>query len=41
MKIKFNSDGNLPRKETLELGNIIIAVRSVSHDDKKWYKLVD
>ena len=41
MKIKSNSDDNLPLKETLELGNIIIVVRSVSHDDKKWYELVD
>ena len=39
MKIKFNSDGNLLLK-TLELYNLIIAVKSVFHDDNKYYPQV-
>ena len=37
MKIKFNSDNNLPLKKTLELHNTIIVVTSVFHEDKKHY----
>ena len=32
MKIKFNSDDNLPLKETLELFNMIIVVMSVFYE---------
>ena len=32
MKIQFNSDDGLPLTKTLELYNMIIVVRSVSHD---------
>ena len=37
MKIKFNSDGNLPLKKTIELYNMITVVRSVFHEDSKYY----
>ena len=37
MKIKFNSDGNLPLKKTIELYNMITVVRSVFHEDTKYY----
>ena len=32
MRIKFNSDDNLPLKKTLKLHNIVIVVRYVFHD---------
>ena len=37
MEIKFSSDDNLPLKKTLELYNMIIAVRSVFHEGNKYY----
>ena len=37
MKIKFNSDDNLPLKKTLELYNMVIVVKSVFHEDSKHY----
>ena len=37
MKIKFNSDDDLPLKKTLELDNMIIVVTSVFHDNIKYY----
>ena len=37
MKIKFNSDGDLPLKKTLELYNMTIVVWSIFHEDKKYY----
>ena len=40
MKIKFNSDNDLPLKRTLEFHNIIIAVRSVFHGDNKYYQQI-
>ena len=40
MKIKFNSDDDLPLKKTLELYNMIIVVRSVSHGYNKYYPQV-
>ena len=40
MKIKFNSDDDLPSKKTLELYTVIIVVRSVFHEDKKYYPKV-
>ena len=35
MKIKFNSDDDLPLNKTLELYNMIIVLRSVFHGDKQ------
>ena len=35
MKIKSNSDDNLPLNKTLELHNMIIVVRSVFHENTK------
>ena len=40
MKIKFNSDDNLPLNKMLRLCNMIIAVRSVFHEDSKYYPQV-
>ena len=37
MKIKFNSDDNLPLNKTLKLQNITIIVRSVFKEDGKYY----
>ena len=37
MKIKFNSDGNLPLNKTLKLYNITIIIRSVFEEDGKFY----
>ena len=37
MKIKFNSDDNLPLNKTLKLHNMTIAVRSVFVEDGKYY----
>ena len=34
MKIRFNSDDDLPLKKTQELDNMIIIVKSVFHEDK-------
>ena len=35
MKIKSNSDDDLPLNKTLELHNMIIVVRSVFHENTK------
>ena len=40
MKIKFNSDDDLPARKTLELHNIIIAVRYLFHEGNKYYPQV-
>ena len=37
MKIKFNSDDDLPLKKTVKLQNMVIVVRSVFHEDDKYY----
>ena len=37
MKIKFNSDGNLPLNKMLKLHNLTIVVRSVFQEDNKYY----
>ena len=37
MKIKFNSDDNLPLNKTLKLHNIITIIRSVFEEDGKSY----
>ena len=40
MKIKFNSDDNLPLNKILNLHNLTIAVRSVFQEDKQYYSQV-
>ena len=35
-KIKFSSDDNLPLRKTLELRNMVIIVRSLFHEGKKY-----
>ena len=38
MKIKFNLDDDLPLNKMLELHNMVIVVRSVSHESNKYYR---
>ena len=40
MKIKFNSDDNLPLNKILMLHSLIIVVRSIFQEDKKYYTQV-
>ena len=40
MKIKFNSDDNLPLNEPLKFHNIAITIRSVFEEDGKLYPQV-
>ena len=40
MKIKFNSDDNLPLKKPLKLHNMTITIRSVFKEDGKLYPQV-
>ena len=40
MKIKFNSDDNLPLNKVLKLHNSTIVVRSVFQEDNKYYPQV-
>ena len=40
MKIKFNSDNNLPLNKALKLHNIIIVIRSVFEEHGKFYPQV-
>ena len=40
MKIKFNSDDNLPLKKPLKFHNIAITIRSVFKEDDKLYPQV-
>ena len=37
MKIKFNSDDELLLNKTIEIRNIIIAVRAVFYENSKYY----
>ena len=37
LKIKFNSDGNLPLNKTTEIHNVTIAVRAIFHENNKYY----
>ena len=37
MKIKFNSDNNLPLNKILKIHNITIVIRSVFAEDGKYY----
>ena len=40
MKIKFNSDDNLPLNKALKLHNLTIIIRSVFEEDGKYYSQV-
>ena len=40
MKIKFNSDDNLPLNKILKLHNLTIIVRSVFEEDGEYYTQV-
>ena len=40
MKIKFNSDDQLPRNKTIEISSMIITVRAVFHENYKYYQEV-
>ena len=40
MKIKFNSDDELPLNETVETTTIATAVRAPSHENNKYYTQV-
>ena len=40
MKIKFNSDDNLPLNKTLKLHNMTITIRSVFEEDDRYYSQV-
>ena len=40
MKIKFNSDDELPLTKTIEIPTITIAVRAVFHENNKYYSQV-
>ena len=37
MKIKFNSDGNLPLNKQLKFLSVTVIVRSVFEEDGKYY----
>ena len=37
MKIKCNSDDDLPLNKTLEMCNMILVVRAVFHENNKYY----
>ena len=37
MKTKFNSEDDLSLHKTLELRNMVIIVRSIIHEGKKYY----
>ena len=37
IKIHFNSDDDLSLNKTLKLYNMVIVLRSVFHEDKKYY----
>ena len=40
MKIKFNSDDDLPLNKKLKLHNMTMAIRSVFQEDNKYYPKV-
>ena len=40
MKIKFNSDDNLPLNKTLKLHNMTIGIRSAFEEHGKFYRQV-
>ena len=40
MKIKFNSDDEIPLKKMIEIPSMIIIVRAVLHENNKYYPQV-
>ena len=40
MKIKFNSDGELPLNKTIDMPSMILVVRVVCHENNKYYTQV-
>ena len=40
MKIKFDSDDNLPLNKTVEIPLMILVVRAIFHKNNKYYPLV-
>ena len=40
MKIKLNSDEELPLKKMIEIPKMMLAVRAVFHENSKYYSLV-
>ena len=40
MKIKFNSDGNLPLNKKIKLHSLTIIIRSIFQKDNKYYPQV-
>ena len=40
MKIKFNSDNELPPNKTIEIPTMTIVVRAVFHENNKYYPQV-
>ena len=40
MKIKFDSDDNLPLNKTVEIPLMILVVRAIFHENNKYYPLV-
>ena len=40
MKIKFNSDNELPLNRTIEIPGMIIVVSAVFHENNKYYSQV-
>ena len=40
MKIKFNSDDELPLNKTIEIPSVIIVVSAYFHENKKYYPQV-
>ena len=40
MKIKSNSDANLPKNKKIEIPIVIIVVRAVFHEKNKYYQQV-
>ena len=40
MKIKFDSDDNLPLSKTIEIPILTIAIRAVLHENNKYYPQV-
>ena len=40
MKIKFDSDEELPLNKTIEIRSIIIVIRAVFHENNKYYSQI-
>ena len=40
MKIKFDSDDNLPLNKTIEISIVTIVIRAVFHDNNKYYNII-